>query len=381
MKPEADLRSVGRILWKAAGLYLAANLAFGLLDPLPFLGRISIYNTLVPGRARLPYAEDPDLAYNLSVDLIEPMLASHEVSAPPPSDEYRVFILGDSSVWGFLLHPEQTLAGQLSQQGIRLPDGRRLRAFNFGYPVMSLFKDLILLDSLLSYSPDLVIWMVSLEAFPYDKQLASALLQSQPEAPRALIQAYSLPISLTSPELALPSFWERTIVGRRRELADLVRLQLYGLMWAATGIDQHYPDAYDLRSVNLTDDLRFHGMEPPDLTRSALAMEVLAAGDRMLDDIPLVIINEPIFISSGQNSHLRYNDLYPRWAYDEYRRLLADACAEEGWACHDYWDAIAPDEFTNTAIHLTPAGTQALARLVGQAVLEAAGPSGEAGGE
>jgi hypothetical protein len=368
-----DIRSFRRVVLKALGLYLLANLAFGVLDPMPVLERMSLYNTIVPGRTRLPYAEDPDLAYNVSVDRLGPMLASHEVSEPPAPDEYRVFILGDSSVWGFLLRPEETLSGQVNQQDLRLPDGRQVRAYNLGYPVMSVLKDLTLLEAALPLGPDLVVWMVSLEAFPYDKQLASALLQSQPDVPRSLIQAHSLSIPTSSPELALPSFWDRTLIGQRRALADLIRLQLYGVMWAATGIDQHYPEAYPMQNADQTDELEYHDMQPPELVPSALAFEVLSAGEEMLDGIPVLIINEPIFISDGQNSHLRYNDLYPRWAYDEYRRLLAGACAEHGWACLDYWDTVAPTEFTNTAIHLTPAGTLDLARRVAEAVLDAAG--------
>jgi hypothetical protein len=37
---------------------------------------------------------------------------------------------------------------------------------------------------------------------------------------------------------------EQTIIGQRRVLADLIRLQLYGVLWAATGIDQYYPEDY-----------------------------------------------------------------------------------------------------------------------------------------
>ena len=38
-----------------------------------------------------------------------------------------------------------------------------------------------------------------------------------------------------------PTFWDRTLIGARRPLADLLRLQLYGVLWAATGIDQDIP--------------------------------------------------------------------------------------------------------------------------------------------
>jgi hypothetical protein len=42
-----------------------------------------------------------------------------------------------------------------------------------------------------------------------------------------------------------PSELDRTLIGQRRNLADLIRLQIYGVLWAATGIDQYYPETYD----------------------------------------------------------------------------------------------------------------------------------------
>ena len=77
--------------------------------------------------------------------------------------------------------------------------------------------------------------------------------------------------------------------------------------------------------------------------------------------VPVVLINEPIFISDGANSDVRYNSFYPRWAYDAYRVLLAERAAAEGWRYLDLWDAIPPDEFTDTPVHLTPAGARLLA--------------------
>lgn len=41
------------------------------------------------------------------------MFASHVVSGRP-SAEFRVFLIGDSATWGWLLRNEETLAGQLN---------------------------------------------------------------------------------------------------------------------------------------------------------------------------------------------------------------------------------------------------------------------------
>ena len=103
---------------------------------------------------------------------------------------------------------------------------------------------------------------------------------------------------------------------------------------------------------------------PQPLTADDLAFDVLTAGISRAAEVPVWLINEPMFISDGANSDIRYNAFYPRWAYDQYRQLLADQAAAAGWNYLDLWDAIPPDEFTDTPVHLTPAGTRLLAELV-----------------
>jgi hypothetical protein len=71
-----------------------------------------------------------------------------------------------------------------------------------------------------------------------------------------------------------------------------------------------------------------------------------------------------MFISQGQNSDIRYNFYYPRWAYDDYRRIIQEQSAQYGWNYVDLWDAIPSDEFTNTAVHISPQGNQQLAQRI-----------------
>jgi hypothetical protein len=106
------------------------------------------------------------------------------------------------------------------------------------------------------------------------------------------------------------------------------------------------------------------------LTSENLAFDVLASGIARAGDVPMLLINEPTFISSGRNSDLRYNAFYPRWAYDAYRELLAAQAEVNGWDYLDLWDDIPPHEFTNTPVHLTPEGVRMLRQYVGSAILE-----------
>ncbi|UCH59280.1 MAG: hypothetical protein JSV61_13805 [Anaerolineales bacterium] len=356
--------SYPNLLLKTLSLFILLNMLFAWIQPLPALGKLSVYNNLIPGRIRLPYSDVPQRSYNLSLYNLEAMFASHEVSAVPHNNEFRVMLIGDSSTWGFLLEPNETLAAYINSRNLILPDGRVVKAYNLGYPVMSLVKDLLILSYAMEYQPDMIIWLFTLESFPYDKQLFAPLLQNNAVKVRALDSSYDLDIDPYDSALNDQGFLDRTIIGERRVLADIVRLQLYGIMWAATGIDQFIPANYTERQVDLSSELSFHNLQPPQLNRNDLAIDALQAGVSMSGEIPILFINEPIFISWGVNSDIRYNFYYPRWVYDDYRELLASIAQEYGWSYHDYWDSVPAEEFTNTAIHLTPAGSAQLADLI-----------------
>src|SRR5690606_281389 len=253
---------VFRILIKAALLFVLLNLLFGLLSPLDFLGRMSIYNSLLPGRVRLPYGEDPR-AYNLSLNNLEAMFASHEISQSKAADEYRVVLIGDSSVWGILLRPEETLTGFINEAGLTLDSGKQIRVYNLGHPILALSKDLLLLDYAMRDEPDLIVWLTTLRPFPPEKQFDAPLVQHNADDIRQLFTILNLDYDLNDSRLVEPTFLERTIVGQRRELADWLRLQLYGIMWSITGIDQYYPDSYTPRTSDFKQDLSWEDIDEP----------------------------------------------------------------------------------------------------------------------
>ena len=95
-------------------------------QPLRFLNRISLYNHIFPGRDRLPFGESPQTAYNFSIGSLDAAFASHRIHGAGRKDPHtlRVVMIGDSSGWGTLLRPQETLCGQLD--GRTLADGRTL---------------------------------------------------------------------------------------------------------------------------------------------------------------------------------------------------------------------------------------------------------------
>ena len=363
--PPLDWPTLGRIALKALVLFALLNAAFAAARPLEALGRLSLYNGPLPGRARLPYGEVPADDYNLTLSNLPAMFAAHELARPKAADEFRVLLIGDSGTWGWLLRHEATLAGQLNDLGLRAADGRRVVVYNLGYPVLSLTKDLLLLDTALRYDADLILWPVTLHSLARGRQFDHPLLQQNADRVRDLIARYDLALDPFDSRLAVRTRLDETLVARRRDLADLLRLQALALAWAATGIDQAIPADIPLRQSDLDADESWLDVAGPrPLTDDDLTFDVLRAGVARAGGVPVVVINEPIFISDGTNSDVRYNTFYPRWAYDQYRDLLARAAAAEGWRYVDLWDAIPPDEFTDTPVHLTPAGTRLLAEIL-----------------
>lgn len=367
---------IRNVLMKGVLLFLILNFALGLIPQGSKAGKFSLYNVVLPGRVRLPFGENPEQAYNLSLYDLEAMFASHEISAgPKPEDEFRIVLIGDSAAWGTLLAPEDTLSGLINQDGLTTPGGKKVRAYNLAYPTMSLTKDLMILEEALQYVPDLILWQVTLESFPLSVQIETPLVAHNPQRVQPLIRDLNLPLDAESEDFVQDTYWDRTLIGRRRAIFDALQLQFYGVMWAATGIDQTYPEDVTPAQRDFEEgDDEFHGWHSGSLPLNQLAIDVLSAGVELAGDIPVLVVNEPILISEGRNSDVRYNFFYPRWAYDQYRLAMAERSVYAPWAYVDLWDFIPQEAFTNSAVHLSPEGSveyyqalkPTLQRMIGQ---------------
>lgn len=215
----------------------------------------------------------------------------------------------------------------------------------------------MILDQGMGFKPDLILWPVTLEAFPIDKQLASPLVAENLDRIDRLSNMLPAQLSdLIKNKEHEATIFENSIVGQRRNLADLLRLQLYGSMWAATGIDQVYPLKYEHAQLDLKEDYTFHSWTNPDQLSKDLVLDILKTGSMLAGNTPMLIVNEPILISDGINSDIRYNFYYPRWAYDQYRKIMEEYNHNRSWLYLDLWNIVPSSEFTNSAIHLTPAG-------------------------
>ena len=353
-----------RLAMKVVLILLILNLLclFGSFLP---IGKLSLYNLILPGRPRLPFGENPQVSYNLTINNLDAMVYSHEISKITSNTEtYRILLLGDSSIWGFLQRPEETLTSILDKKEMECNE-QPVEVYNFGYPSLSLLKDLFLLNKAIDFNPDLILWFVTLESMNQTEQLSTPLVANNPDELNRIINTYQL--SFPTAEVSL---FDRSLINQRRNYADLVRLQLYGVMWAATGIDQEYPESYTPAQRNFELDSAYKNYAGQTIEEDDLALDVIQRATENIDQAQIILINEPILISSGINSDIRYNYYYPRWAYDQYREILKRFAKEHNIKYYDLWDLVPEANFTNSAIHLDSEGTLLLADEVERIIWE-----------
>jgi len=341
------------ILWKTIVILLIVNFAFPLISFIQF-PEISFYNSVFPGRQRLPFGENSELAYNLTLNDLDAMIASHVVTASDAESEYSIFIIGDSSIWGTLLENNATVSTKLQNHFDTTTNAENnpIHVYNLGYPTSSTLKDLVILDKVLEYKPDMVIWFVTLNSLGKDSYQEAPILLNNPEATNAVISKYELDI----PFLPEQSYWDKTFINQRRDIYDRIHLQMVAPMWASTGIDQYIPDEYTPAARDLEADDSYGYIEGHSIAGTDLDLSVISNFISENSNVQVLVVNEPILISSGLNSDIRYNLYYPRWIYDDYRELLSTKFEELEIKYIDLWDAVPEPFFTNSAIHYDEQG-------------------------
>jgi hypothetical protein len=298
------------------------------------------------------------------------LFQSHLVSSTPKAvNEYRVFIYGDSSVWGTALDYAETLAGQLDRMQLETCTGQVVRVYNLGYPSNSATKDLLLMQYAQRYRPDLNVWLFSMLAFAPERQGIQFVMDNQ-AAVESLKALHALDLDTAAFELGRRSFWDETLIGRRRDLNLLLRWNASALLSAILETDEprQLNDASSVLNDQPKADLEYGDLLPPVDLREHLSLQTLEVGNEITQQ-KILYVSEPIAITSGPHSDISYNSLFPRWAYDQYRTILNELTRAPGWQYLDLWNLASQNEFSNSVFHLTPAGTEKLAREIAPAIL------------
>jgi uncharacterized protein YbaR (Trm112 family) len=313
---------------------------------------------LFPGRERLPFGEGHN-PFVISIDNVDALFASHAISSRKKPDEVRVAVIGDSSVWGENLYLSETLTGEWNQLDMQC-GGKSMRVYNLGYPHPSAIKDLIFLMKLKDYEPDAIVWLITLNTLT-SMRVNPVLIENR-EMALDLLDQYQLVFSESDVlKQTEKSLFEKTIIGRRSYLARLIKLQALGWLWSATGRDvERLADPVSM-SPDVSDNLEYKRLPPGTDLNGILLTEALPAGHEISDGIPILLVNEPMYVAGGLNADVRYNDFYPRWAYDQYRDVISAESKQNDWKYLDLWNLISPEYFTDTALHLSATGERLLA--------------------
>ena len=344
-----------RVLLKALCLFVVINILYALINPQ--VSRVSGYNVVFPGRTRLPFGIRGD-PYTVTVDDVDAIFASHAISVGKTSREFRVALIGDSSVWGENLSAYEVISEQWNKLNIPCGD-KTIKAYDLGYPHPSVIKDLVIMDKVVEYDPDLIIWFVTLNSLI--SQRVNPFLIANQERVTKVLDTYDISFKgskkLVKKE---PDFFEKTLIGQRTNLARQIKLQMLGIIWTATGADTNTSADKDVPDFGIGDNPRYQGMQPPEDIKDMLLFSALTAGYRMAHPIPVLIVNEPIFVPGNADKMVRYNLTYPRWAYDQYREAMTGQAQSARWNYLDLWNAVPPEYFSDAGLHLSAAGERLL---------------------
>lgn len=359
------------VIVKAVCLFVLANLVYGWVKPT--VADISVYNSVVPGLERMPFGNYSD-PYTVTVDNTDAMFAAHEISAQKESDEIRVALIGDSSIYGEGLLSSDTLSGQWNQLNPQCAD-KQIKVYNLGYPHPSIIKDLVFIDEVKERQPDVIIWFVTLNTVMNQYRL-NPFLTGNRERALQMMEAYDIPFGprkMLSEQKTV--FYQDTLVGQRSFLARWLKLQMLGALWYTAGDDFHLEHGNtEIISPDVKKSPDYRDLPPGSDLRASLLLDALTAGHAVAGDIPVLLVNEPIFVANGMHSDVRYNDLYPRWAYDQYRGLLAGQTQKDSINYLDLWNAIPPKFFTDTPLHLSVDGERLLAEQLNPTLLSTVCP-------
>jgi hypothetical protein len=354
MKPKVHPWNV---LLKALILYFLFQflLVFFDFDPTIF----NVYRSKPLIRERFPFITSSTLADKaLDVGILDAIFASHVISQPKRENEYRVIILGDSSIWGDPLPTAYTLTSQINALE-PICRNKQITTYNLGYPLPSGIKDIMVLDRAMQYQPDLVIWGVTMFTLTTRILEEHPLLGTESEELTILNSKYHFMNGTAQPD-SLYKDW----VNANFKLSRTLRYQSYSLIQLATHTDQ-IQEEINLQHDKLTDDPQYLEMLPPILQKKEISTDLVNIFHQIAKDTPVIIINEPILIVKNEaNSDLRYNSFYPRWAYDQYRQYMTEAANQYKWTYLDLWDSLPPESFANSPLHLNRNGEKILAGMV-----------------
>ena len=356
--PFTSPRQFVRVLLKAVALLIIFDVLQMALGLSSALDHWPIYRAFTPPTMRLGLAEqigDPAW-WRLNV-----LLDAHEIAQPKAPDEYRVVFLGDSSTFCLYCRAGEAIPKDVTDLGMTI-DGKRVRGYNLAYPGPDWLKDILILKHALHYQPDAIVWLVTAKGSsnqPTPAQPDAHLFTrlNADELPE-LQRRYGFTTWETQQYADAAAWYQSSIWLRGGRLRDWFMLLAQSIRTALLNPGQDQTKQYLLPGepvtqrpirfpAEITSDLPGYGTLPND------RWELLRVGQRMAQEagVPLLLVNEPIYIAGGPNSDVNYNSDYERAVYDRFRAAMTQFTREHGLPYLDLWNHLPPEEFSNTALH------------------------------
>ena len=371
------------VLIKALLLFLTINLVYVWIDPSPTF--FTSINHILPGFERFPSIFKPVINEDGSVVIeqsvfadLDLLFSSHEIAGTPKTEgEYRVVFFGDSSMWGNGLPPQQTLAGFVNQAGLETCTGQKIRAYNLGRPFQSAMKDLLILSRSDAYNPDMFVWTFSPRAF-IDK-FQFAFVENNLTDFRNLVAQYNLVSPYKPRESNLEqSFWDKTLWGQRQNLHLQLQFQEIALSRYYFGTDDIRISLLEEIDLSLISDIAkgvgFLGDKKTDnyFSDNSLPFDTLRVASEIADGRPLLLINQPVFAATIDQNKNRINNIFPRWAMDQFSDFMKELSDINHWIFLDYWNLLPQKEFIDFGVHRTAQGNHHFSEALIPLILETA---------
>jgi hypothetical protein len=242
----------------------------------------------------------------------------------------------------------------------------------------------LILKHVLKYEPDAIVWLVTAKGsgdqpLPQEPEAHLITRLNAAELP-ALARQYNLDTWETRRYADADAWYQQSIWASGGRLRDWLVLMARTVR-----------SALIQPGKDLTQDFLFPG--PPVTSQPINAVaeinsslpgynalpnrqwELLRAGQQMAQaaDVPLLIVNEPIYSGSGTNSDVNYNSFYERALYDRFRAALANFAQQHAMSYLDLWNSLPPENFSNTSLHYNAEGNRRVADEIMQAVQSAVG--------
>jgi hypothetical protein len=352
--PFTSLAVLGRVFAKAIALLTGLNLVLLAIGIDPTVSLTTLNTWGLAGRQGAPRLLRPGQYVSGQLPL-EGLLAAHEIAyRPKAADEFRVIVLGDSAQYGATINPDETLTGQLTARRLTV-NGKRLVAYNLAFPGPCVQRDVLILDAVVRYQPDLVIWFVTATGLTSAKNgLHPAHLTffrlNQARLDR-IVQTYGQEWFYS--QIVPKPAWYPLLAFHDQDalLAWLQSLMMPFVDY--TLLRGPFPDSQRIMTKPIPEKASIgEGFLGLDVMPNE-AWQFLLIGKTIAENAgaALLLVNEPMLEGGGPHSDVNYNEVYARGIYDKYRTALGGFASDHRVWYADLWNLIPPEHFNDTAFH------------------------------